>query len=504
MAANVLDYLEAAAKRFPECPAYCDGSHTYTFSEVRRLAGAIGSGLGALGLQKRPVVVWMEKGADMAAAFLGIVFGGLSYCPLDVGMPKERIEQILSSLCPAAMVASKDLLETAAALYENCPVFSFETLCETEENPTFLAKIRSQLGPSDCLSILYTSGSTGIPKGVAGTHGAVINYLEWLASRYTFGPEDVLGNQVPLHFAAANHDLYCPLRFGCSVYFLPPEIFMFPNRLVALLNEKRVTAVLWVPFALGMAARLRAFEKERPEFLRYVFFIGEVMPVKQLNYWRDYIPDALYVNLYGCTEAFICCFYEIRRAFSEDETLPVGGPLTNVGVCLLSEDGRLLFPENSEGREGELCVFGAAAGGSYYGDLEGTSERFIRRTEILTEPDGAGILYRTGDLARFREDGELFFSGRLDEQIKHLGYRIELGEIEAAARGIEGVENCVCVYDGKKEMILFYYEGVERPQKEISRRLSQKLPRYMLPGRYMHMERLPRNANGKVDRRRLL
>ncbi len=504
MAETILDYLETAVKRFPGRPAYRDDSCTYTFSEIHHLAGAIGSRLGALGRRGGPVAVLMEKGADLAAALLGVVSGGLCYCPIDVGMPKERIRQILSSLRPVAMIASEKLTGTAGMLYEACPVFSFEALCETEEDPLLLAEIRSRLEPADCLSILYTSGSTGVPKGVAGTHGAVINYLEWLDSRYAFGPEDVLGNQVPLHFAAANHDLYCPLRFGCSVYFIPPDAFMFPKQLVSLLNENRVTTVLWVPFALGMAAKLRAFEKERPEFLRYVFFIGEVMPVRQLNYWRSHIPEALYVNLYGCTETYICCFYEIRREFAEDETLPIGEPLTNVGVCLLKEDGSILLPKEEKSAEGELCVFGAAAEGSYYRDSDRTAEQFIRRKEILAGAAGEGILYRTGDLARFGAAGELIFCGRQDEQIKHLGYRIELGEIEAAARGIEGIEDCACVYDRKGERIMFCYEGAERSKKELSQALAGKLPRYMLPGKYVHVERLPRNANGKVDRGRIV
>ncbi len=545
MTKNVLEYLEESVRRFPERCAYRDSSAMLTFSEVSRMARSAGSGLAALGRPGRPVAVMMEKSAVMAAALLGVVYGGMCYCPIDVAAPRERMRTIFSVLRPAAVVAAdgyrklaeelagecatgdpkveagecatgdpkveagectsnspETVLETRAADgpetgAKTCLVFSFSELTETPEDPETLAAIRERSQDTDLLYILFTSGSTGVPKGVAGNHRMVINNMEWLATRYDLGPEDVLGSQVPFHFVVANHDLYCPLRFGCGTALIPPSYFTFPSMLIDFMNEHRVSAVFWVPFALSMAADLRAFSEKRPEFLRYVFFVGEVMPVRVLNYWRKHVGNAKYINLYGSTETHMCTFYEVDREFAEDETLPVGQPCANIDVLILDPENGA---KNDPSGPGELCIRGAAVGPGYYNDPQRTAERFILNP---LDPESGETVYRTGDLAGYNDRGELIYFGRMDYQIKHLGYRVELGEIEAAAGAVAGIRACACIYDEKKKLILFFYEGEELPRRAIAEALGERLPKYMMPNRYRHLEDLPRNANGKIDRKRL-
>jgi len=440
----------------------------------------------------------MEKSASMIVTFLGVVYGGCCYCPLDVSMPPDRIHTILSVMEPAAMITDRACAGLAESLGVSCPLLLFEDLEKGEPEEAVLARVQSRMTDTDPLYILFTSGSTGVPKGVVVSHRVVINNMEWLADAYDFGPEDVMGNQVPLYFDVSDHDVYCPLKFGCSTVIIPPEYFTFPAKLIPFLNEYGVTAIFWVPFALSVVANLRGLEVEVPRKLRYIFFAGEVMPLKQLNYWRRFVPDAVYANMYGPTETYVCTFYNLDREFGDDETLPIGRPCGNVDILVLDENDRLIEPGSD--RKGELCVRGCTLASGYYHNPERTAERFVQNPLNPYYPE---LIYRTGDLVSYDGEGNLLYHDRMDCQIKRLGYRIELGEIEAAAGTVEGIADCACIYDHGKQMILFLYTGEKLENREISRQLSKKIPRYMMPNRYLHLEEMPRNANGKIDRKRL-
>lgn len=498
MVKNVLEYLEAAEGRVPDRPAYRDGESSYTFFETGRSARAVGTRLLRSGLEKRPVAVLMEKSASMAVAFLGIVYSGCFYCPLDVKMPKERLKTICGVLEPAAVITEPDFKELSDGLGLSCPVFLFDDLLREPENQALLFGVRSRAVDTDPLYILFTSGSTGVPKGVVMSHRVIINNMEWLEREFDFSEQDVMGNQVPFHFDVANHDLYCPLKFGCCTVLIPPDLFSAPARLVSYLNENRVTGIFWVPFALCVVSELDALKLEIPRVLRYIFFAGEVMPVKQLNYWRRYLPDAEYVNMYGSTETHVCTYYRLDREFGDDESLPIGRPCGNIDILVLDEDNRPVEPESGE--VGELCIRGGAFALGYYGNPALTLERFVQNPLNTKYQE---LIYRTGDMVSFRKDGALSYHSRRDFQVKRLGYRIELGEIEAAAGWLEGIERCACLYDSKKKTILLLYSGEKLERKTIAGGLSERLPKYMMPGRYIHLEEMPLNGNGKIDRRRL-
>lgn len=508
MKQNLLEYLEETADRYPERVCYADKTVSMTFHEVLELVHAVGTGLAKRGCGKKTVAVMMEKGAPMASALLGVSAGGSIYCPIDTAMPKERMEIIFSVLKPAAVIAGRAQAEIAGEVLsrfltdfsgersgneEACPLLLFEELAAEQPDEELLSDIRAKICPKDPLYILFTSGSTGIPKGVIGNHAMVMNELRWLKKHYPLEPSDVLGSQAPLHFVVANHDLYCPVFFGCSSFFIPAPYFTFPAKLVPLLNERRVSAVFWVPFALGMAANLRTLESDAPKFLKYIFFVGEVMPINQLNYWRRYVPDARYINLYGSTETYMCCAYEVDREFDETETLPLGEPIGDNRLFVCDENGVMLDTDHDG--IGELCVCGCSVGAGYYHNPEKTEKRY------RIAPVSGERFYKTGDLVRIEPDGSLIYCCRTDYQIKHLGYRIELGEIEAAAWKIPQIKSCACVYHAAKQLILFLYDGAPLERKDIVQALSERLPKYMMPNRYLYLEKLPRTANGKIDRR---
>ncbi len=498
MISSVLEFLETSEKRFPDRCAYEDINNSYTFSWTAQTARAIGSRIAALRVRQRPVAVLMEKSTSMIVAFLGIVYGGCFYCPIDVTMPADRIRTIFSVLKPAAVVTEQSQLALAQSVGADCPVFLFDELTHSPVDTRLLAARRSRQVDSDPLYVLFTSGSTGVPKGVVVSHRVVINNMQWLEQEYDFRETDVLGNQVPLYFDVSDHDVYCPLKFGCRTVIIPQEHFTFPANLISFLNSRHVTAIFWVPFALSVVANLRGFEAETPKYLRYVFFAGEVMPMKQLNYWRKYVPDALYCNMYGPTETYVCTYYNLDREFTDDETLPIGWPCGNIDIMVLDDQNRLVLPDS--GGEGELCVRGCTLASGYYNNPERTAERFVQNPLNSAYPE---LIYRTGDLVSYNERGELMYHDRLDYQIKRLGYRIELGEIEAAAGRISEIKDCACIYDNGKQMILFLYTGTQLDKKMLSRTLSERIPRYMLPNKYIFLDEMPRNANGKIDRKRL-
>lgn len=506
MVKNVLEYLEASEKNFPDKTAYTDLKGSITFGELGDRARRLGSFLAQKHVLKKPVAVFMDKSFDMIVGFMGAVYGGSFYCPVDITMPEERIRTIFSVLSPAAVLvreSDKSRIEKLLdGLSFETEIVIYEEAIQYDANVSALNSIRCRSVESDPLYVLFTSGSTGVPKGVVVPHRVMINNMEWLEKEYGFTPETVLGNQVPFYFDVSDHDIYSVLKFGCSMVIIPPEYFAFPVRLVQFLNEHKVTAIFWVPFALSMVANLDAFKVEVPGYLKYVFFAGEVMPVKQLNYWRKHLPSALYSNMYGPTETYVCTYYNLDREFEDSESLPIGFPVSYADILVLDGENRLVLPseDGTPSIQGELCARGCTLALGYMNSPEKTAERFVQNPLQGGWPE---VIYRTGDIVRYNGRGELEYLGRKDFQIKHLGYRIELGEIEAAAGAVPGVETCACVYDMGRKMIILAYSGEKMEKRDMLRLLDNRIPRYMLPNRVVHMEELPHNANGKIDRKKL-
>ena len=499
MKRTVIELLEYSAERFPKRTAYFDSNGSYTFEELLKITRSVGTLTAGSCGHGKPVAVLMSKGISMIAAFLGAVTGGACYCPLDVTMPVDRMQTILSVLDPALVITEPGQEELVSKLGISCRTVTFSEAAETPADDALLSKVRAASADTDPLYILFTSGSTGVPKGVVVPHRVVLNNMDWLEEHYHFCENDVLANQAPLYFDVSDHDIYCPLKFGCSTGIVPTEYFTFPVKLLGYLKEHHVTAVFWVPFALSVVSTLRGLDAVLPDELRFIFFAGEVMPVKHLNYWRRHLPDAVYCNMYGPTETYVCTYYDVDREFEDTDTLPIGFPCGNVGALVLGADGKLITPEQTD-LEGELCIKGCTLALGYYKDPQRTAERF---TQNPLHNDYPELIYHTGDVVSYNEKGELLYHDRMDFQIKRLGYRIELGEIEAAAGGIEAIEDCACIYKTDTQSILLCYTGAELTKAELRAALSGKLPHYMMPNRYIYLSEMPRNANGKIDRKAL-
>lgn len=497
MAVSVLEYLEASAKRFPEKEVYEDKNTTVTYRQAADAAVRIGTALCRhIQAYRSPVAVFMDKNVESILTFLGVLYSGNFYCPLDSHMPEERIRTIMGVLQPSVIVTDKAHAEKAENFAGGVRILLYEELVKTEVSETLLGEVRRQCTEQDPLYVLFTSGSTGVPKGVLVGQRVITNYLEWLERSFDIGPDDVFGNQAPLYFDVSVHDIYGALYFGGKMVIIPQEMFTFPIKLVDYLNEKRISTFLWVPSAMGIVANLDTFRFSVPKYLRHIMFAGEVLPRKPLNYWRSYLPNVVYANLYGPTETFVCTAHKMDGSEPEDEPLPIGVPVSNAQALILDEENQPV----RAGETGELCMRGSCLALGYYRNPERTKQSFVQNPLHDSYPDR---IYHTGDLVRLNERGQILYVSRKDYQIKHMGYRIELGEIEAAAGLLDGIKECACVYDGKKKRIVLYYTGPEREKKELSEQLGLRVPVYMIPNRFVHLEQMPHNANGKIDRKAL-
>lgn len=490
---NVMEYLEKTVTRVPEKTAFADDNTALTFAEVYSHSRAIGSLLSSRGIYREPVVVFMEKQPKMISAFFGCIYGGCYYVPIDAEMPKFRIELIFKNLNSRAIICDSHCKELLAEYEFNGEIFLYDEICGYPADETALAVIRDRQLDTDPIYIVFTSGSTGIPKGVVACHRSVIDYIENLSDVLGFNADTRFGNQTPLYFDACLKELYPTLKFGATTFLIPKQLFMFPIKLVEYLNEHRINTVCWVVSALTMISAFRTFEKVVPEHLHTIAFGSEVFPIKQFNRWREAVPNASFTNLYGPTEATgMCCYYKVDRDFELDEVIPIGRPFHNTEILLIKDDGTTA----DKGEVGEICVRGTSLTLGYFNNPEKTAEAFVQNPLNKSYPE---LIYKTGDLGKYNERDELIFVSRKDYQIKHMGHRIELGEIEVNVNLISGVNMAGCIYDKVKGKIILFYTG-ELPSSELVAILKDKLPRYMIPNKVERLEAMPFTANGKLDR----
>ena len=493
MQTNILEYLEHTVTRVPDKIAFANDVCGITFRETYDQARSGRSFLSAESLYRQPVVVFMKKHPTTLVSFFGTIYAGCYYVPLDDEMPQHRVDLILRTLNPSAMICDAD----TAALVQNFAytgkVYLYHEICNTPVNAEALASIRDKQIDTDPIYIVFTSGSTGVPKGVTACHRSVLDYVENLCDVLKFNENSVFGNQTPLYFDAYLKEVMPTLKYGATTILIPKQLFMFPIKLVEFLNEHRINTVCWVVSALTMISAFRTFDKVQPEFLHTIAFASEVFPIKQFNLWKAAVPNARFINLYGPTETTgICCYYEVDREFGLDETLPIGRPFRNTEILLLNEKDELA----QSGEQGEICVRGTRLTLGYYNNPEVTAKAFVQNPLNSLYPE---LIYRTGDLGRMNERGELEFAGRKDYQIKHMGHRIELGEIEVIANMLGGVKTACCIFDNVKKKIILFYVGDVTPA-EMTTYIKEKLPRYMVPNVVRQLSEMPFTPNGKIDR----
>lgn len=493
---NILTYLEKSAAQYPDKIAFADKDKSITYEELVKRSKGIGSQLAKQFSPRTPIPVFMEKSVDTISLFFGIVYAGCFYVLLDTKQPKTRLDHILNTLNVNTLITSMGYDRDLKKIEFAGKVIYLEELEEDNViNENSLMKIKEQALDTDPLYGIFTSGSTGIPKGVIVAHRSVIDFIDVFTETFGITSEDVIGNQAPWDFDVSVKDIYSTIATGATMQIIPKQFFSFPTKLIDFLCEREVTTIIWAVSAICIISTLKGFEYKVPTKLNKIMFSGEVMPVKQLNIWREYLPDAMYVNLYGPTEITCNCTYHIiKEDYEPGDVIPIGKPFLNERVFLLDDENKEV---KEPGKKGELCVSGTAVTLGYYNNSEQTQKAF---TQNPLNPYYLETIYRTGDLAYYNENGLLCFASRKDFQIKHMGHRIELGEIEGSMESIHEIKRACCIFENNK--IHAFYDGAI-DKKEIVRGLKKTLPVFMIPNVFIQVEQFPITKNGKIDRTEL-
>lgn len=496
MQKSVIEYLEKTVAQHPEKVAVQDSEMKISFSKLWSVSGTIADSIIHTDeVINNPIGVYLPKGCKMVEAFAGINMSGNFYVPLDTKSPDTRVSSIMDTLESRIVITDKEHEKQLKGFYHG-EILTMEDIIDNQltDSNTFSHALLQQIDTDPVYSI-FTSGSTGKPKGVVISHRGVIDYIDWAVSTFNITSDTIIGNQAPFYFDNSTLDIYLMYATGATLNIIPESCFAFPAKLIDYLDDNKISFVFWVPFVLVNVANLNILKSKKPKYLKDIFFAGEVMPNKHLNYWRKNLPECRYVNLYGPTEITVdCTYYEVKREFSDAEPLPIGSPCRNSDILILVDRKR----RANIGEQGELCVRGSSLALGYYNNPEKTASAFIQNPLQEHYPE---TIYCTGDIVYQNEFGEIMYIGRMDSQIKHNGFRIELGEIETAVLGSKMVENCCVVYDFvHKKIVLFYQAKEELNMAEFRKSISTSLPRYMLPTECHLVEKMKQNSNGKIDR----
>ena len=498
MIRNVLEYLEASAERCPDKMALQDENESLTYREYVTRAKTAATYLAThetKGFKNRPVAVIIDRNIRSITAFIGIVYSGNFYVPIDHTMPEERIRLIYDTLQPVAVVDART--DTSKPIEG---AVTLEDMLAGSVDEELLGQIRQESIDTDPLYSIFTSGSTGVPKGVVVCHRSVIDLVEAFADAFGFDENMVHGNQAPFDFDVSVKDIYNAMRNAATVVVVPKKLFMLPKLLLDFLAEYKINTMIWAVSALRIVSDFKALDAvETMPDIRYIMFSGEVMPVKALNYWIEKVPGPLYVNLYGPTEITCnCTYFVVEGKQDEWKMLPIGKAFKNTRILLLDEKREK--PVTKTGEVGEICVAGTSLALGYWNNPEKTKEAFFQDPTITAYNS---VIYGTGDMAYYDEKGDLIFASRRDFQIKHMGHRIELGEIEVALNAIPFIETSCCLYDEARGKIVCFYQSQSEDTRAIVKLLGEKLPKYMWPNIFKRYDKLPMNKNSKIDRVKL-
>jgi amino acid adenylation domain-containing protein len=502
-------YLATQACCRPEDRAVVFENRPATYAGLEQASNRLARALKTAGCRRGDRVALLLPKSDRA--IIGI-FAALkadcAYVPLDVSSPAERLARIVSQCETRCVLASRsaapllDQLVKAGAVAPDTTALWIDEPAPTSLRAFTWADVEqlsaepvdSVNTASDPAHILFTSGSTGIPKGVVITHSNVMHFIDWALAYFGTGAGDRISGHPPLHFDLSTFDIYGTIAAGAELHLVAPELSLLPHRLADFIRRAELTQWFSVPSILHHMAKADAIRPGDFPSLRRVLWCGEKFPTPPLIHWMKHVPHARFVNLYGPTEATIASSYYSIPGCPESETdeIPIGEPCTGEQLRVLDSN---LKPVES----GDLYIAGVGLSPGYWRDPEKTAAAFI-------DLNGERI-YKTGDLARVGADGMVYLLGRADTQIKTRGYRIELGEIEAALHALAHLRDAAVVaveapgFEGVTICCAFVpTPGVEVSPALLRRQLAHTLPAHMLPSRWMALDRLPLNGNGKVAR----
>ncbi len=513
---HILDRFWEMAAHIPNRVAIVDSQTTMTYGELGSLARRLATTLADAGVRQGDrVAVFVTKSASAVAAFIGCLAAGAAYVPVDLASPAPRIARMMGVAKPTAALVGRgaqELLNEVRHLVPDwTPIFGAideDAVADPDFGPKHVdaaddRPLELSLGPTATAHVLFTSGSTGMPKGVAVTHGNVRHFIDWSIEYFDIGVGERQSGHAPFHFDLSTFDIYGSLCAGAELHLVPAALNLLPPKMAEFIADRELTQWFSVPTVLTQLVSAGVVGPDAFPSLRRLLWCGEAIPVPTLRSLMLDLPSVQFTNLYGPTEATIASSYLTVAEVPEPNltSVSIGAPIPGEDLTILTED---LQPVE-HGATGQLAISGAGITSGYWGDPSRTATAFIPHVEAT-----GGRLYLTGDLARMQPDG-LYLVGRFDQQIKSRGHRIELGEIEAALHRLASVRSAVVVAvdggDAEGPVIcsaLVLHDGDrDLGIPGVRKALAELIPRYMLPREWRVVDELPLNPNGKADRRRI-
>lgn len=521
MRAHLLPHLaENAAAAVPSSTAVSSpAGGSLTWSELGRRANQLARCLAANGVRRHDrVALCLPRTPGAIVAILGALKADGVYVPLDPKSPAERQAQVIGDCRPSALVCDGQTVGSALDLVRRCGLGA--VVVSLGDHPTATGSgLRvvsakdiaafptdapaSRAIDADLAYVLYTSGSTGSPKGVMVTHRNVLDYAAWAVEQLRITREDRILATAPFHFDMSTFDVFAALAAAARLCVVPESFLLFPGRLLDYVEEEGATIWKTVPSLFVYMARTGCLNAGRMPTLTRLLFGGEVLHPRNVTQWMRVYPEKAFYNAYGPTEATgVSLFHALTSPPADGETrVPIGIPCANTEAFALRGDGTLAGP----GEPGELYIRGAGVAAGYWGDPEKTRAAFV---DNPLAPGRGERVYRTGDLVEPRADGAFDFLGRADEQVKYMGYRISTSDVEAALVALPGIDEAAVFLDESDTLLVPELVGLVRCEQgrresDIARELGRKLPAYMVPKRIVAVDVLPRTDRGKVVRAEL-
>jgi amino acid adenylation domain-containing protein len=513
------NYAATQARLRPEATAVVGDNETLTYRQLNERSNQLAHMIREAGCQRGDrVCLFVDKTPAAIVAMHAILKADCAYVPVDISSPAKRVIRILNSCEPRMILADgsarkllDDIFADGGPRQVSIGSLSDETLAGNHFQSCLDARSAARMStndhtyancPTDAAHILFTSGSTGEPKGVVITHENVTHFVNWGNSLFQMGPEDRVSSHSPLHFDLSTFDIYGTLSVGAQLHLVSPTLNLVPTKLAQFIRDAKLTQWFSVPSALTHMVQFDAIGHGDFPDLKRLLWCGEVLPTPTLIHLMERMPHVEFTNLYGPTEATIASsFYSVTDCPpSVRDRIPIGRACAGEQLLVLDSE----FQPASPGQTGELYISGIGLSPGYWRDPDKTASAFVFRSDDQGQQQR---IYKTGDLASTDEDGLVYFLGRSDTQIKSRGYRIELGEIEAAFNAIDLVQNCAIVaipsqgFEGTAVCCAYVPKnGSSVSPADLRKQAVQLLPNYMLPGRWKQLSQLPKNPNGKIDR----